>query len=144
MRRAVIYSRKSVFKGLDQKYNSLEAQEDMAKSFIHSHTAEGWIYLRTYSDAGLSGSNTNRPALQELLAAARRKEFEMLVVFKLDRLARNQRDFLNLLDELAQNGVEVASVSEQQREYKEQGKILFHEESFPDRDTIRGNLLNLL
>lgn len=112
MRRAVIYSRKSVFKGLDQKYNSLEAQEDMAKSFIHSHTAEGWIYLRTYSDAGLSGSNTNRPALQELLAAARRKEFEMLVVFKLDRLARNQRDFLNLLDELAQNGVEVASVSE--------------------------------
>ncbi|MBR5292924.1 MAG: recombinase family protein [Clostridia bacterium] len=112
MKRAVIYSRKSVFKGLDQKYNSLEAQEDMAKSFIHSHSAEGWTYLRTYSDAGLSGSNTNRPALQELLAAAKRKEFEMLVVFKLDRLARNQRDFLNLLDELANNGVEVASVSE--------------------------------
>ena len=76
--------------------NSLEAQEDMAKSFIHSHGAEGWTYLRTYSDAGLSGSNTNRPALQKLLAAARRHEFEMLVVFKLDRLARNQRDFLNL------------------------------------------------
>ena len=112
MKRAVIYSRKSVFKGLDQKYNSLEAQEDMAKSFIHSHGAEGWTYLRTYSDAGLSGSNTNRPALQELLAAARRHEFEMLVVFKLDRLARNQRDFLNLLDELSNNGVEVASVSE--------------------------------
>ena len=112
MKRAVIYSRKSVFKGLDQKYNSLEAQEDMAKSFIHSHSAEGWTYLRTYSDAGLSGSNTNRPALQELLAAARRHEFEMLVVFKLDRLARNQRDFLNLLDELSNNGVEVASVSE--------------------------------
>ena len=84
----------------------------MAKSFIHSHGAEGWTYLRTYSDAGLSGSNTNRPALQELLAAARRHEFEMLVVFKLDRLARNQRDFLNLLDELSNNGVEVASVSE--------------------------------
>ena len=112
MRRAVIYSRKSVFKGLDQTYNSLEAQEDMAKSFIHSHSAEGWVYLRTYSDAGLSGSNINRPALQELLAAAKRKEFEMLVVFKLDRLARNQRDFLNLLDELSRNGVEVASVSE--------------------------------
>lgn len=112
MKRAVIYARKSVFKGLDQAYNSLEAQEDMAKSFIHSHTAEGWVYLRTYSDAGLSGSNINRPALQELLAAAKRKEFEMLVVFKLDRLARNQRDFLNLLDDLANNGVEVASVSE--------------------------------
>lgn len=112
MKRAVIYSRKSVFKGLDQAYNSLEAQEDMAMSFIHSHAAEGWIYLRTYSDAGLSGGNINRPALQELLAAARRREFEMLVVFKLDRLARNQRDFLNLLDELANNGVEVASVSE--------------------------------
>lgn len=103
-KRVVIYSRKSVFKGLDQVYNSLEAQEDMARSFIHSHSAEGWVYLRTYSDAGLSGSNTNRPALQQLLAAAEQREFDMLVVFKLDRLARNQRDFLNLLDELADAG----------------------------------------
>lgn len=112
MKRAVIYTRKSVFKGLDQQYNSLEAQEDLARSFIHSHSAEGWQYLRSYTDAGLSGGNINRPALQEMLNAARNHEFEMVVVFKLDRLARNQRDFLNLLDVLEQNGVEVASVSE--------------------------------
>lgn len=110
--RCAIYIRKSTVKGLEQQYNSLEAQEDRCKSFISLHEAQGWVYETTFSDAGISGGTTQRPALQDLLNAARKKKFDMVIVFKLDRLARNQRDFLNLLDTLSKNGVEVASATE--------------------------------
>lgn len=110
--RCVIYTRKSTFKGLEQQYNSLEAQEDRCKSFIDIHEAQGWMYTATYSDAGISGGTTQRPALQRMIEDARKKKFDMVIVFKLDRLARNQRDFLNLLENLSKNGVEVASATE--------------------------------
>ncbi len=113
--RCAIYTRKSVFRANDfaQPFSSLEAQEDTCKKFIESRSFSGFTYLRTFTDAGISGGTMNRPALQELLAAAGRKEVDMVVVYKLDRLARNQRDFLNMLDLLDRNGVQVASVSEQ-------------------------------
>ncbi len=110
--RCAVYTRKSTLKGLEQQYNSLEAQEDKCKSFISLHEAHGWQHVRTFSDAGVSGGTTQRPALQAMLDAARCRQFDMVVVFKLDRLARNQRDFLNLLDSLSRHGVEVASATE--------------------------------
>lgn len=110
--RCAIYTRKSTLKGLEQQYNSLEAQEDRCKSFISLHEAQGWQYACTFSDAGISGGTTQRPALQSMLEAARHRKFDLVVVFKLDRLARNQRDFLNLLDSLSRHGVEVASATE--------------------------------
>ncbi len=110
--RCAIYTRKSTLKGLEQAYNSLEAQEDRCKSFIELHEGQGWVFVQSFSDAGISGGTTQRPGLKAMLDAARAKKFDLVVVFKLDRLARNQRDFLNMLDTLAKNGVDVASATE--------------------------------
>ena len=110
--RCAIYVRKSTVKGLEQQYNSLDAQEDRCKTFIELHESDGWVHVQTFSDAGISGGTAQRPALNQMLDAARRKKFDMVIVFKLDRLARNQRDFLNMLDTLEKNGVEVASATE--------------------------------
>lgn len=112
MKRCVIYNRKSVRMRLDIEYNSLESQEDICKRFIEQRRAEGWEYCRTYCDAGVSGGSTERPALQEMLIAARRRKFDCVVVFKLDRLARRFRDFVLMLEELGEHGVEVISVTE--------------------------------
>lgn len=112
MKRCVIYNRKSVRMRLDIEYNSLESQEDICKRFIEQRRAEGWEYCRTYCDAGVSGGSTERPALQEMLVAARRRKFDCVVVFKLDRLARRFRDFVLMLEELGEHGVEVVSVTE--------------------------------
>ena len=109
--RCAIYVRKSTVKGLEQQYNSLDAQEDRCKTFIELHESDGWVHVQTFSDAGISGGTAQRPALNQMLDAARRKKFDMVIVFKLDRLARNQRDFLNMLDTLEKNGVEVASAT---------------------------------
>ncbi len=111
--RCVIYTRKSTLKGLEQQYNSLEAQEDRCKSYIELHETQGWEFVKTYSDAGISGGTTDRPGLQAMLKDAKAKKFDMIIVFKLDRMARNQLDFLNMLDTLGKHGVEVASVTEQ-------------------------------
>lgn len=111
-KRCVIYTRKSTVKGLEVRYNSLEAQEDICKGFIESRSCNGWRYGGTYCDAGLSGKNTERPELQRLLADAAARRFDYLVVYRMDRLARNQLDFLKILDELAKNDVEVVSVTE--------------------------------
>lgn len=110
--RCAIYTRKSTVKGLEQQYNSLDAQEDRCKSFIELHDSDGWVHVETFSDAGISGGTSQRPALTRMMEAARRKKFDMVIVFKLDRLARNQRDFLNMLDTLDKHGVEVASATE--------------------------------
>ena len=110
--RCVIYTRKSTVKGIEISYNSLEAQEDICKGFIERREKDGWCHTSTYSDAGLSGKNTERPALQRMLADARDGRFDFLVVYKMDRLARNQLDFLKMLEELAGFGIEVVSVTE--------------------------------
>lgn len=99
-------------KGLEIAYNSLEAQEDICKGFIERHEAEGWKHVQTYCDAGLSGGTTERPALQQMLQDARDGKLDCVVVFKLDRLARNHRDFVNLLADLGELRVDVASVTE--------------------------------
>lgn len=112
MKRCVIYTRKSVAFRLDINYNTLESQEDICKRFIRQRRHQGWSYRRTYCDAGVSGGHTERAALQELLADARAGCFDYLVVFKLDRLARRIRDFVCLLEELGDYGVDVVSVTE--------------------------------
>ena len=111
--RCAVYTRKSVTKGLDQQYNSLQAQEDKCRQYISLHDHEGWVYAETYSDAGISGGTTNRPQLQRMLADATAGRINLIVVYKLDRLSRTQLDLLDMLDKLSGWGVEVASVSEQ-------------------------------
>src|SRR3954451_7550471 len=84
--RCGIYTRKSTEEGLDQEFNSLDAQRDAAESFIQSQRREGWIALpQLYDDGGFTGANMERPALARLLKAVEAGELDCVVVYKVDR-----------------------------------------------------------
>ncbi len=93
-KRCAVYARKSTDEGLDQEYNSLEAQRDSALAFITSQRGEGWIATEDgYDDGGFSGGNTNRPALKRLMADIEAGRIDVIVVYKIDRLSRSLSDF---------------------------------------------------
>ncbi len=101
--RCAIYTRKSQEEGLEQAFNSLDAQRLAGESYIASQEHEGWIYLPTqYNDGGYSGGNMERPALQKLLQDIKDGKIDCIVVYKIDRLTRSLLDFskiIELLDE---------------------------------------------
>ncbi|MCT4635381.1 MAG: recombinase family protein [Rickettsiales bacterium] len=101
--RCAIYTRKSHDEGLEQSFNSLDAQRLAAESFIASQSHEGWECLPTlYNDGGYSGGNMERPGLQKLLQDIRDGKIDCIVVYKIDRLTRSLLDFaeiIKLLDE---------------------------------------------
>jgi len=112
--RCAIYTRKSTDEGLDRDFNSLDAQRQAAESFIESQRGEGWQALPDqYDDGGFSGATTDRPALKQLLADAEAGKVDCVVIYKLDRLSRNVRDYLNLLALLETHGVDFVSVTQQ-------------------------------
>src|SRR5260370_17427780 len=82
-----IYTRKSSEEGLEQEFNSLQAQCEACEAYIRSQRHEGWILARTrYDDGGFSGGNMERPALQRLLADIREGRVDIIVVYKVHRL----------------------------------------------------------
>jgi len=92
--RCAIYTRKSTEEGLDQEFNSLDAQREAAEAFIQSQRREGWIALpELYDDGGFTGANMDRPALTRLLQSAAAGELDCVVVYKVDRLSRSLLDF---------------------------------------------------
>lgn len=113
-KRCAIYTRKSTDEGLDQEYNSLEAQRDSALAFISSQRHEGWIATKDgYDDGGFSGGNTNRPALTRLLADVEDGRIDVVVVYKIDRLSRSLSDFAKMVDLFDAKGVTFVSVTQQ-------------------------------
>ena len=89
-KRCAIYTRKSVEEGLDQEFNSLDAQREAGEAYIASQKANGWVCLPTrYDDGGYSGGNMKRPALQQLLADCEAGLVDIIVVYKIDRLSRS-------------------------------------------------------
>jgi site-specific DNA recombinase len=97
--RCAIYTRKSTDQGLDQDFNSLDAQYDASQAYIRSQTHAGWTLLRAkYDDGGFSGGDTDRPALQRLLADVRAAKIDVIVVYKVDRLTRSLADFAKLVE----------------------------------------------
>src|SRR5260370_12470204 len=87
-KRWAIYTRKSSEEGLEQEFNSLQAQREACEAFIRSQRHEGWALARTrYGDGGFSGGNLERPALQGLIADIRAGRIDIVVVYKVDRLA---------------------------------------------------------
>lgn len=113
-RRCAIYTRKSHEEGLDQEYNSLEAQRDAALAFITSQRHEGWIAADDgYDDGGYSGGNMNRPALKRLLADVEAGRIDVVVVYKIDRLSRSLSDFAKIVDLFDAHGVTFVSVTQQ-------------------------------
>jgi len=113
-KRCAIYTRKSTDEGLDQEYNSLEAQRDSALAFISSQRHEGWLALDDgYDDGGFSGGNTNRPSLKRLLADVEDGRIDVVVVYKIDRLSRSLSDFAKIVDLFDERGVTFVSVTQQ-------------------------------
>ena len=113
-KRCAIYTRKSTDEGLDQEYNSLEAQRDSALAFITSQRHEGWIAIDDgYDDGGFSGGNTNRPSLKRLLADVEDGRVDVVVVYKIDRLSRSLSDFAKIVDLFDERGVTFVSVTQQ-------------------------------
>lgn len=109
MKRACVYTRVSTTEQAAEGY-SIEEQERLCKAAIES---KGWQYVRTYSDPGVSGRTMERDGLQSMIAAIKAKDIEAVVIYKLDRLSRKQRDTMTLLEDVfMKNGVDIISLNE--------------------------------
>jgi site-specific DNA recombinase len=114
LRRCAIYTRKSSDEGLDQAFNSLDAQRDACAAYIASQKHEGWVPIATkYDDGGFSGGSLHRPALKELLQDMANCLIDIIVVYKIDRLTRSLADFAKLTEVLDKNEVSFVAVTQQ-------------------------------
>src|SRR5438132_1258178 len=112
--RCAIYTRVSTDQGLEQDFNSLDAQYDASQAYIRSQAHAGWSLLRAkYDDGGFSGGNTDRPALQRLLEDVRAGRVDVIVVYKVDRLTRSLADFAKLVELFDRHHVSFVSVTQQ-------------------------------
>jgi DNA invertase Pin-like site-specific DNA recombinase len=112
--RCAIYTRVSTDQGLEQDFNSLDAQHDASQAYIRSQAHAGWTTIRSrYQDGGFSGGNTERPALQRLLADVRAGKIDVIVVYKVDRLTRSLADFAKLVELFDKHDVSFVSVTQQ-------------------------------
>jgi site-specific DNA recombinase len=112
--RCAVYTRKSSEEGLDQAFNSLEAQREAGLDYIKSQRHEGWTALPTrYDDGGFSGGTTERPALQRLLADVASGAVDIVLVYKVDRLSRSLADFARLMQVFDEHRVSFVSVTQQ-------------------------------
>jgi len=112
--RCAIYTRVSTERGLDQEFNSLDAQYDAASAYIKSQAHAGWTLIRSrYDDGGYSGGSTDRPDLQKLLDDIRARKIDVIVVYKVDRLTRSLADFAKLVELFDDHGVSFVSVTQQ-------------------------------
>ena len=111
--RCAIYTRKSTEEGLEQDFNSLDAQREACEAFIESQKHEGWVNLPIhYDDGGYSGGTMERPALQRLLADIRGSKVDVVVVYKIDRLTRSLLDFAKIVEVFDAHGVAFVSVTQ--------------------------------
>lgn len=113
-RRCAVYTRKSTDEGLDQAFNSLDAQREASLAYIASQRGEGWRPILThYDDGGFSGGNMERPALQRLLSDIAAGLVDVVVVYKVDRLTRSLSDFAKIVERFERHGVSFVSVTQQ-------------------------------
>ena len=112
--RCAIYTRKSSEEGLEQDFNSLDAQRESCEAYILSQRHEGWVALPAmYDDGGISGATMERPALKRLLADIEAKNIDTVVVYKVDRLTRSLSDFAKIVDVFDRAGISFVSVTQQ-------------------------------
>jgi site-specific DNA recombinase len=112
--RCAIYTRKSTEEGLDQAFNSLDAQREACEAYIASQAGLGWqLIAASYNDGGISGGHMDRPALQRLLSDIERGLVDVVVVYKIDRLTRSLMDFAKMVAVFDQHEVSFVSVTQQ-------------------------------
>src|SRR6266403_4098489 len=125
--RCAVYTRKSTEEGLEQAFNSLDAQREAAEAFIASQRHAGWLCLpKRYDDGGCSGANTDRPALQQLLADVAAGQVDCVVVQRVDRLSRSLRDFARLMETFETHQVAFVSVTQQFNTATSMGRLVLN------------------
>ena len=111
--RCAIYTRKSTEDGLEQEFNSLDAQREACAAYIQSQRHEGWVMVpEHYDDGGFSGGNMDRPGLKQLLAEVNAGKVDVIVVYKVDRLTRALSDFAKIVDVLDAKGASFVSITQ--------------------------------
>ncbi|MDO8431087.1 MAG: recombinase family protein [Candidatus Binatus sp.] len=114
VQQCAVYTRKSSEEGLEQDFNSLQAQREACEAFIKSQAGEGWRLVKTaYDDGGISGGTMERPALQHLLSDIDEGRIDVVVVYKVDRLTRSLTDFAKMVEIFDAHHVSFVSITQQ-------------------------------
>jgi site-specific DNA recombinase len=122
--RCAIYTRKSTQDGLEQEFNSLDAQRESAEAYIASQKAEGWQCLPDrYDDGGFTGGNMDRPAVARLMADIEAGKVDCVVVYKVDRLSRSLIDFARLMELFERKKISFVSVTQQFNTTQSMGRL---------------------
>jgi len=125
--RCAVYTRKSSEEGLEQDFNSLEAQREACEAYIRSQSHEGWKLIPDrFDDGGYSGGNTERPALGKLMAMIRDGQVDIIVIYKIDRLTRSLTDFARLAETFDRHGVSFVSVTQQFNTTTSMGRLMLN------------------
>ena len=125
--RCAIYTRKSTEEGLEQEFNSLDAQRESAEAFVRSQAGEGWTCLPDrYDDGGFTGGNMERPALKRLLADVEAGKIDAVIVYKVDRLSRSLLDFARILETFETHRVSFVSVTQQINSATSMGRLMLN------------------
>ncbi len=125
--RCAIYTRKSTEDGLEQEFNSLDAQREAGEAFIKSQAHEGWECLPDrYDDGGFTGGNMDRPALRRLMADIEAGKIDCVVVYKVDRLSRSLLDFARMMEVFEKHGISFVSVTQQFNTASSMGRLILN------------------
>ncbi|MFO0804401.1 MAG: recombinase family protein [Gemmataceae bacterium] len=125
--RCAIYTRKSTEEGLEQEFNSLDAQRESGEAYIRSQVGEGWtLLLDRYDDGGFTGGNMDRPALKRLMADIVAGKVDVVVVYKVDRLSRSLLDFARMMQAFEEHKVAFVSVTQQFNTGSSMGRLVLN------------------
>jgi site-specific DNA recombinase len=125
--RCAIYTRKSTEEGLEQEFNTLDAQRECGEAYVKSQAAEGWQCLPDrYDDGGFTGGNMDRPALKRLLADIEAGKLDCVVVYKVDRLSRSLLDFGKMMETFEKHQVSFVSVTQQINSATSMGRLMLN------------------
>jgi site-specific DNA recombinase len=125
--RCAIYTRKSTEEGLQQEFNSLDAQRESAQAFVASQQHEGWTCLPDrYDDGGFTGGNMERPALRRLLEDIADGKVDCVVVYKVDRLSRSLLDFARMMETFERHRVSFVSITQQFNSATSMGRLVLN------------------
>lgn len=126
-RTCALYTRKSSDEGLEQEFNSLDAQREAGEAYVKSQAHEGWLLHEThYDDGGVSGGTLERPGLKQLLSDIKAGKIQIVVVYKVDRLSRSLSDFAKLVDIFEKYGVSFVSVTQQFNTTTSMGRLMLN------------------
>jgi site-specific DNA recombinase len=125
--RCAVYTRKSTEEGLEQEFNSLDAQREAGEAYVRSQVGEGWTLLPDrYDDGGYTGGNMDRPALKRLMADIAAGKVDCVVVYKVDRLSRSLLDFAGMMQTFETHKVAFVSVTQQFNTASSMGRLVLN------------------